>query len=207
MISANAGTGGGNTFWNSFSLACSLSRSRARALSLPLTRPPSLSRTHTPNEHRKRRRGNKFWNSLLSLAAVLVLATILATLELLDHVLRAPNECFPIDDVTWLAAGAGVREPPPLVRGLVHLLGRTLIYSLPRSRTHARTRSQLLAQVTQARKHARTYIHADICTRAHTCTAVRARTHMHTHAHTYTHACMPRWRTRTPSFLPSDTHI
>ena len=81
-------------------------------------------------ERHRRRRGNKFWNSLLSLAAVLVLATGLAILELLDHVLRGPADCRPLDDVVGACVDdGGVLSPG--VRGLLHLLARCLIYSLP----------------------------------------------------------------------------
>ena len=80
-------------------------------------------------ERQKRRRGNKFWNSLLSLAAVLVLATVLAVLELLDHVLRHAD-CWPRDEVVG-ACMSDLSAESPVVRGVLHLTGRTLIYVLP----------------------------------------------------------------------------
>lgn len=99
-------------------------------------------------ERQKRRRGNKFWNSLLSLAAVLLVATVVGILELLDHVLRRPNDCWPLDDVAGaVVAGQREGEASPVVRGLLHLCGRTLIYTLPSIsllslfRSHRRQRS------------------------------------------------------------------
>eukprot|EP00960_Hanusia_phi_P041457 754994-Hanusia_phi.AAC.14 len=80
-------------------------------------------------ERAKKRAGTKFWISLIKLGIVMLFSTSVGIMDTLDHNLRPPRDCLPFDST--FPALTHDQDHSSVVRGLVQLIARIVLYTLP----------------------------------------------------------------------------